>query len=169
MQGNIQTQKKDQQAEQFKQRKFEKECTFAPATNKGNLYKKALNNPSQIDGRVSVGSINLDGVAKKKDKKEEEGSFFGFLRGNSKEPKDKFQPPAKYDQLYSMRKRQLDKQDKTKEDYEFEKQEQECTFAPKLMTKNPKYIRDRLNQKQSQDISSTPQHKQAVHDAPPQN
>jgi len=68
-----------------------------------------LNNPSQIDGRVSVGSINLDGVAKKKDKKEEEGSFFGFLRGNSKEPKDKFQPPAKYDQLYSMRKRQLDK------------------------------------------------------------
>ena len=67
-----------------------------------------MNNSSQIDGRVSIGSINLDGVAKKKDKKED-GSFFGFLRGNSKEPKDRFQPPAKYDQLYSMRKRQLDK------------------------------------------------------------
>lgn len=40
-----------------------------------------------------------------------------------------------YNELYNQRKRQVDKTDKTKEDYEFERQGQECTFAPKLMTK----------------------------------
>ena len=42
-----------------------------------------------------------------------------------------------------MRKRQMDKQDKSKADYEFERSGEECTFAPKLMSKTPKYIKDR--------------------------
>ena len=39
------------------------------------------------------------------------------------------------ERLYGMRKRQLDKTDKAKEDYEFEKQAEECTFAPNLQRK----------------------------------
>jgi len=55
-----------------------------------------------------------------------------------------------------MRKRQVDKADKTKADYEFEKQGQECTFAPKLMSKNPRYIRDRIEKKIESDGKATP-------------
>jgi hypothetical protein len=39
---------------------------------------------------------------------------------------------AKYEQLYSLAKQQKAKIDKSKEDYEFEKAREECTFAPKL-------------------------------------
>lgn len=46
-----------------------------------------------------------------------------------------------------MRKRQLDKIDKSKEDYEFERQQNECTFAPKIYSKQPKYIRDKVQSK----------------------
>jgi hypothetical protein len=52
-----------------------------------------------------------------------------------------------------MRKRQLDKIDKSKEDYEFERQQQECTFAPKIVSKTPQYIKDKLQSK----ISSIPE------------
>ena len=45
----------------------------------------------------------------------------------------------------------MDKQDKSKADYEFERSGEECTFAPKLMSKTPKYIKDR---KQSSTIAS---------------
>jgi len=38
----------------------------------------------------------------------------------------------KYLELYSKAKKQIDKTDKTKEDYEFERNQEECTFAPKL-------------------------------------
>ena len=41
----------------------------------------------------------------------------------------------KYDKLYKMHKKQIDRQDKTKEDYEFERQQQECTFTPNIVTK----------------------------------
>ena len=34
-----------------------------------------------------------------------------------------------------MRKRQIDKTDKAKEDYEYQKQAEECTFAPNLVRK----------------------------------
>lgn len=37
--------------------------------------------------------------------------------------------------LYNKRKNQLEKTDKTKEEYEFEKQSEECTFAPNLSRK----------------------------------
>ena len=40
----------------------------------------------------------------------------------------------KYDQLYNLRKKQIDKTDKSKVDYEFERQQEECTFAPQLYT-----------------------------------
>ena len=39
------------------------------------------------------------------------------------------------ERLYNQRKRQLDKTDKAKEDYEFEKQAEECTFAPNIKRK----------------------------------
>jgi hypothetical protein len=77
-----------------------------------------------------LGSINLEGIAKKKD------DPFELAVSD--------QAAAKYNQLYSMRKRQLDKSDKTKEDYEFERHGQECTFAPKIVSKTPQYIRDKL-------------------------
>ena len=46
-----------------------------------------------------------------------------------------------------MRKRQVDKTDKKKEDYEFEKQQKECTFAPKIYSKQPKYLKDKVQSK----------------------
>ena len=39
------------------------------------------------------------------------------------------------ERLYKMRKNQRDKTEKTKEEYEYEKQAQECTFAPKISRK----------------------------------
>lgn len=47
---------------------------------------------------------------------------------------DKGQAPSneKYKQLYALAKPQKDKTDKTKEDYEFERNQQECTFQPKM-------------------------------------
>lgn len=51
------------------------------------------------------------------------------------------QPDAqpKYAQLYKLHKKQIDRTDKTKEDYEFERQQEECTFAPTIYTKNKEY------------------------------
>ncbi len=36
----------------------------------------------------------------------------------------------------------MDKKDKTKEDYEFERMGQECTFAPKIYTKKGRNLKD---------------------------
>lgn len=45
---------------------------------------------------------------------------------------------AKYEQLYQLAKNnaQKNKVDKSKEDYEYEKQKNECTFAPKIQNNN---------------------------------
>lgn len=48
----------------------------------------------------------------------------------------------------------MDKIDKTKEDYEFEKSQEECTFAPKLMSKQPKYIRERVTQNTGETLNN---------------
>lgn len=40
----------------------------------------------------------------------------------------------KFEQLYSLSKPQIQKTDKTGVDYEFERNKEECTFAPKLKT-----------------------------------
>ena len=79
--------------------------------------------------RTSVSSINLDGIAKKKQN----------AAPTAADPFDQEKKP-RHAELYKMRKRQIDKTDKSKEDYEFERHGQECTFAPKLMS-NPKYLR----------------------------
>mmetsp|Transcript_12309 Transcript_12309/g.19096 ORF Transcript_12309/g.19096 Transcript_12309/m.19096 type:complete len:145 (+) Transcript_12309:2692-3126(+) len=129
--------------------------------------------------RTSVGSINLDGIARKKPstgiRKETDvngascNNFIGGLfehkkpspipkapgsgvgKGMSKSTGKVLAPPfaegseqAKYERLYSLRKKQIEKTDKTKEDYEFEKNAAECTFAPRLATKQPKYLREKL-------------------------
>ena len=42
------------------------------------------------------------------------------------------------ERLYQQRKAQIDKTDKAKEDYEFERQGEECTFQPKKYTSGVK-------------------------------
>lgn len=42
----------------------------------------------------------------------------------------------KYEELYALSKQQKVKQDKTKQDYEWERNKEELTFKPKLMTGN---------------------------------
>lgn len=84
--------------------------------------------------RTSVSSINLDGIAKKKTP---------VSRAPADDPFDNEKKP-RHAELYEQRKRQVDRTDKTKEDYEFERHGQECTFAPKLMS-NPKYLRNKNN------------------------
>ena len=53
--------------------------------------------------------------------KEEEKSYAGYEAAQ---------------RLYAKRKMQKEKTEKTKEDYEFEKYGDECTFTPKMFTKN---------------------------------
>ena len=115
------------------------ECTFTPNTKKPFIKNVVQQTFRQIDDRTSIGSINLDGIARKRDTDD----VFEQASSLKKSMQTTDTSRGKHDQLYSMRKRQLDKTDKTKEDYEFERQGQECTFAPKT-TKNPKYIRDRV-------------------------
>eukprot|EP00347_Sterkiella_histriomuscorum_P000078 403377271 len=43
--------------------------------------------------------------------------------------------PQKFEQLYALAKHQKVKQDKSKQDYEFERNQQECTFQPKMVSK----------------------------------
>lgn len=112
-QGDHLNYKKQFNAEKAQIEKLNKECTFAPKTNKKKIIKTLDN--SNVD-RTSIGSINLE-FAKRKDELE-------------------FAGESKYDQLYALRKRQVDKTDKAKEDYEYERHGQECTFAPKLLTKS---------------------------------
>ena len=49
-------------------------------------------------------------------------------------PTEATQGPAKYEQLYALSKVPKNKQDKTKEDYEWERNKEELTFAPKIFT-----------------------------------
>ena len=44
------------------------------------------------------------------------------------------------ERLYSKRKMQKNKTDKAKEDYEFEKQQEECTFAPKISSASQRLL-----------------------------
>ena len=58
---------------------------------------------------------------------------------------------AKYEQLYALAKHQKNKQDKTKEDYEFEKNVQECTFQPKLQANQARKNIPEIGQSVTQD------------------
>jgi len=60
IQGELRAQQKDEKAKKEQAERFAKYCTFVPKTNK----KKK---PSKVENRTSTGSINLEGVAKKKD------------------------------------------------------------------------------------------------------
>lgn len=111
-QGDMMAHNRVLKAEKAQADRLAKECTFAPDTKKPKyktFNKKPYPNNEDIS-RASLGSINLEGIAKKKD-----DDPFALAQ-----PAD--QGAAKYNQLYSMRKRQLDKIDKSKEDYEFERQ-----------------------------------------------
>jgi len=44
---------------------------------------------------------------------------------------------AKYLELYGKAKKQVEKTDKSKQDYEFERHGGECTFAPQLKPQRP--------------------------------
>ena len=86
-QGDLLAHNKKERAERAQAEKIAKECTFVPDTKKPKYkpFKKI-----EESERTSIGSINLNGIAKKKDE-------------------DPFQQPdqgtAKFNQLYSMRKR----------------------------------------------------------------
>ena len=69
-----------------------------------------------VDNRTSTGSINLAPLMSKKALQKDDDPFkAAYLNpsGASEVPK--------YDRLYNMHKKQIDRQDKTKEDYEFER------------------------------------------------
>lgn len=148
-QGNIMKYKKERMAKQAQEEKFKKEHTFEPDTKltKNRVIKKSVK-PENVM-RTSVSSINLDGIARKRT------TTVDVQEPNSAttDPFDQEKKP-KHAELYSKRKRQIDKTDKSKEDYEFERHGQECTFAPKLMTK-PKYLRNRGDFSQNQSASQS--------------
>ena len=61
------------------------------------------------------------------------GASTGGGSGSTQQPK--------YEQLYGLKKAQKDKTDKTKQDYEYERNKDELTFAPKLKTHHNQGIR----------------------------
>ena len=107
-QGTLINEAKQQHAQKVIADQLARDCTFAPQTN-------AYRNRPKVDGRppigrISTGSINLGAVARKQEEEKEKA----VQKGND-------QDIAKFDQLYKLRKRQMDKTDKSKEDYEFER------------------------------------------------
>lgn len=141
-QGNMMNFKKEQLAKMKKEAEFKNNYTFEPDTKltKGKVVPKHpksrvnIQQNGETQMRTSVSSINLDGIAKKK--------TTAASTDKIQTEDDPFEAEKKphYAELYKQRKRQVDKTDKSKEDYEFERQGQECTFAPKLMS-NPNYLR----------------------------
>ena len=99
---------------------MKKECTFIPNTQlskQKNQKVLSRGSPHTITqskyeqaNRTSFGSINLDGIAKKKQIKVDE-----VVEGK------KILEAPRYDALYNKAKKQIEKKDKTKEDYEFER------------------------------------------------
>ena len=65
-QGELINQTKEEKAKRAIAQKMKTECTFTPNTNKKPFLKKVAQQ-IQSDDRTSVGSINLDGIAKKRD------------------------------------------------------------------------------------------------------
>lgn len=97
-QGNLMKYKKEYMAKKMHEDNFKKHYTFAPDTKltKGKVIPKhpqqkpEENNPM----RASVGSINLDGIAKKK-------SPGGFIKPAADEKEKK----PRHAELYNLRKR----------------------------------------------------------------
>ena len=155
-QGNMMKYKKEQIARMKQEERFRKEHTFEPDTKltKNKVIPKhpksrANHLPNQSDTnpmRTSVSSINLDGIAKKKNEPKASVDY-------GQDPFDQEKKP-RHAELYKQRKRQIDKQDKTKEDYEFERHGQECSFAPKLIS-NPKYLKSKPASRQKIDSQQT--------------
>jgi len=122
-QGQLSSMNKEERAQKVQEAKFAKECTFAPALSKkpivtataGARGGRKLNEPQ---GRTSTSSINLEPIMKKKTGASQSADPFAKASGLAGAGAD----PKKYDQLYNLRKKQIDKTDKTKEDYEFERQ-----------------------------------------------
>jgi hypothetical protein len=100
---------------QSQQEKLAKECTFAPRLKKPQ--KKVQ--PPIDNGRTSTGQINLAPIITKNTQSSDTQPFGEERTG-----------PRKCDELYKKHKKQIEKQDKSNQDYEFEKQQEECTFAP---------------------------------------
>lgn len=136
-QGQLIKMSKEAKAQNEIQAKLAKECTFKPEIMKKSVIKTSK---PEDNGRASTGSINLSGIAKKRQEP------FANASGNA----------SKYDQLYSLRKRQMDKTDKSKEDYEFERHGAECTFAPQL-NNNPQYMRQNIKNQETAAHSQTSQ------------
>jgi hypothetical protein len=59
-----------------------------------------------------------------------------IMTNNVNESKMSVSTQAKYEQLYQLAKHQKVRQDKTKEDYEYERNKEELTFAPKIQSSN---------------------------------
>lgn len=79
-----------------------KECTFKPELHAGG--KNDLSRSTLTANNVATGG--------------------GPTNGPPSQPK--------YEQLYGLKKAQKDKQDKSKQDYEYERNKEELTFAPKI-------------------------------------
>jgi hypothetical protein len=54
--------------------------------------------------------------------------------------KDPNADKPKFEKLYNLRKRQIDKTEKSSEDYYFEKNKEELTFKPQLNKTNPSML-----------------------------
>lgn len=89
------------------------ECTFAPKLTAN--YKQRPKTP------VRVSSARID-----EEKPKQEISIANVVEVQTAQ-----------ERLYKLRVAQKNKRDKAKEDYEYEKQAEECTFAPNIITKKP--------------------------------
>ena len=87
------------------------ECTFAPKLTA--IYKP------KTPASVNVGKID-------EEKPKQEISITNVVEVQTAQ-----------ERLYKLRVAQKNKKDKAKVDYEFEKQAEECTFAPQIITKKP--------------------------------
>ena len=87
------------------------ECTFAPKLTA--IYK------SKTPVNVNAGKID-------EEKPKQEISITNVVEVQTAQ-----------ERLYKLRVAQKNKKDKAKVDYEFEKQAEECTFAPQIISKKP--------------------------------
>ena len=135
-QGEIRNINREERAFKEKEERLKKDCTFAPKLKKKPMVTKNLDQDKHQ--RVSTGSINLAGLANQK----------------QKDPFKQADGSSKFNELYNMRKNQYDKRDKTKEDYEFEKQQEECTFTPQLYSNKYNAVESSVKRRNEQQTRS---------------
>lgn len=108
-----------QKAAKAKEEKLAKECTFAP-----QLKKQKRHTVQPAARGPSTGAINLAPIISKGNDNSE-FALASEVRVNTEGSEEPI-----YSKLYKMQKKQIEKTDKSAVDYEFERQQQECTFAP---------------------------------------